>query len=138
LHPNKIYLQHYGKGVKFLGSVIKPHRIYIGSRTKGNLHEVITEMNKIDINSITKELIKQYVARLNSYLGNMTQYKTMRLRKKLLVDVMDKRWREYILIASPYEKVCFIKTSLTKSPNQDEKNRYEHNKDDRNFSKYAL
>ena len=29
LHPNKIYLQHYSKGVKFLGAVIKPNRIYI-------------------------------------------------------------------------------------------------------------
>jgi len=28
LHPKKIYLQHFSKGVKFLGVVIKPHRIY--------------------------------------------------------------------------------------------------------------
>jgi RNA-directed DNA polymerase len=36
LHPKKIYLQHYTKGVKFLGTVIKPNRIYIANRTKGN------------------------------------------------------------------------------------------------------
>ncbi len=28
LHPKKIYMQHFSKGVKFLGVVIKPHRIY--------------------------------------------------------------------------------------------------------------
>ena len=28
LHPKKIYLQHFAKGVKFLGVFIKPHRIY--------------------------------------------------------------------------------------------------------------
>lgn len=28
LHPKKIYLQHYSRGVKFLGAVIKPRRIY--------------------------------------------------------------------------------------------------------------
>jgi RNA-directed DNA polymerase len=33
LHPNKIYLQHFSKGVSFLGTIIKPHRIYIAKRT---------------------------------------------------------------------------------------------------------
>ena len=28
LHPKKIYLQHYSKGVQFLGTIIKPNRIY--------------------------------------------------------------------------------------------------------------
>lgn len=36
LHPDKIYLQHYSKGVKYLGAVIMPNRIYIANRTKGN------------------------------------------------------------------------------------------------------
>lgn len=36
LYPKKIYLQHYSKGVKYLGVVIQPHRIYIANRTKGN------------------------------------------------------------------------------------------------------
>ena len=34
LHPNKIYLQHYQKGVSFLGEYIKPYRNYISNRTK--------------------------------------------------------------------------------------------------------
>jgi hypothetical protein len=34
LHPHKIYLQHYTKGVQFLGVFIKPNLIYIASRTK--------------------------------------------------------------------------------------------------------
>lgn len=36
IHPKKIYLQHYNKGVAFLGSYIKPNRIYIKNSTKGN------------------------------------------------------------------------------------------------------
>jgi RNA-directed DNA polymerase len=36
LRPKKIFLQHYSKGVPFLGTVIKPNRIYIANRTKGN------------------------------------------------------------------------------------------------------
>ena len=47
LHPNKIYLQHYTKGVQFLGAKIKPYRIYIGNRTKGSFYDTIQEHNKI-------------------------------------------------------------------------------------------
>lgn len=47
LHPKKIYLQHYSKGVKFLGTVIKPNRIYIANRTKGNFFNAIEKQNKV-------------------------------------------------------------------------------------------
>ena len=41
LHPNKIYLQHFSKGVQYLGAIIKPHRVYVANRTKGNFYEAI-------------------------------------------------------------------------------------------------
>ena len=41
LHPRKIYLQHYIKGVQFLGVVVKPYRIYIGNQTKGIFYKKI-------------------------------------------------------------------------------------------------
>jgi hypothetical protein len=47
LHPNKIYLQHYKKGVQYLGAIIKPHRIYIANRTKGNFYSAIVKQNLI-------------------------------------------------------------------------------------------
>jgi RNA-directed DNA polymerase len=47
LHPKKIYLQHFSKGVKFLGTVIKPNRIYIANRTKGNFYNAIKKQNQI-------------------------------------------------------------------------------------------
>ena len=46
LHPKKVYLQHYTKGVKFIGAVIKPNREYIGNRTKGNLYARIRGYNE--------------------------------------------------------------------------------------------
>jgi RNA-directed DNA polymerase len=45
LHPDKIYLQHYSKGVKYLGAVIKPHKTYIANRTKGNFYNAIEKQN---------------------------------------------------------------------------------------------
>ena len=47
LHPDKIYFQHYSKGLKYIGAVIKPHRIYITNRTKGNFHIAVNKQNLI-------------------------------------------------------------------------------------------
>lgn len=33
MHPRKFYLQHYSKGIKFLGTVIKYNRIYTNNQT---------------------------------------------------------------------------------------------------------
>jgi RNA-directed DNA polymerase len=47
LHPKKIYFQHFFKGVNFLGTVIKPWRIYIQNRVKGNFHQKIRYWNNL-------------------------------------------------------------------------------------------
>jgi hypothetical protein len=39
IHPNKIYLQHFSKGVDFLGSYLKPYRIYIKNKSSKNHEE---------------------------------------------------------------------------------------------------
>jgi hypothetical protein len=36
LHPKKIILQHFSKGVNFLGATLKPHRKYVSNRAKIN------------------------------------------------------------------------------------------------------
>lgn len=72
LHPKKIYLQPYRNGLKFLGTVIKPHRLYIGSRIKGNFYK------KLKTNNQTSP------AFLNSYLGLMKKYQTYNLRRKMI------------------------------------------------------
>ena len=47
LHPRKRYLQHYGKGVAYLGAYILPGRVYIGNRTKGNFYDSLMRHNEI-------------------------------------------------------------------------------------------
>jgi len=69
LHPNKIYLQHYNRGVQYLGAIIKPNRIYVSKRTKGNFYEAIQKQNLIArINKPTKQEQKDFIASMNSYL----------------------------------------------------------------------
>ena len=85
LHPKKVYLQHYTKGVKFVGHVIKPNRIYIGNRTKGNFYETINREAKIfKKEAISKNELEHFVSSINSYLGFMKNYATFNIRKKML------------------------------------------------------
>lgn len=65
LHPKKIYLQHFKKGVAYLGTIILPHRIYIGNRTKRNFYE-----------SLKQFTIHNSQFNIISYIGIMQHYKT--------------------------------------------------------------
>ncbi len=84
LHPKKIYLQHFSKGVKYLGVVIKPYRMYISNQTKGNFCKKLKE-SKINNKSLLKEEIRfKFLSMVNSYLGTLSHYSTYRIRKKIL------------------------------------------------------
>lgn len=84
VHPGKIYLQHYTKGVLFLGQYIKPFRRYISPRTKSNFYKMIDEVNALldTDRRITDEVIEQIRTRMNSYLGILGQANTYLLREK--------------------------------------------------------
>ncbi len=86
LHPKKIYIQHVSKGVKFLGTIIKPYRVYIANRTKGNFSDKIEKWNTIirESKKLTAEQQNDFLSSVNSYLGIMRHYKTYILRKRML------------------------------------------------------
>jgi hypothetical protein len=86
LHPKKIYLQHYQKGVSFTGIFIKPYRQYVGKRIR-------SKMNKAMINDYRSVYdpddqtasgnLSHWIGSINSYLGVCKHYNTYRLRKSL-------------------------------------------------------
>ncbi|GHV22976.1 hypothetical protein FACS189428_5840 [Clostridia bacterium] len=87
LHPSKVYLQHYHKGFAFLGAYIKPHRIYIGNRTKKKFLQTLSHIHKQLIRKTPgKNDIASIRSSVNSYLGIMKHYKTYNLRKKCLLN----------------------------------------------------
>jgi len=111
LHPNKIYLQHFTKGVKYLGAVIKPHRIYIANRTKGNFYEAIEKQNQIARDhKPTRVEQEKFLSSMNSYLGIMRHYKTYKARKKIVLKYLSGWWYNYIYLSGGVCKfVCKIK-----------------------------
>jgi RNA-directed DNA polymerase len=105
LHPKKIYLQHYTKGVKFLGTVIKPNRIYIANRTKGNFYNAIGKQNSIIRDQKpTKEIKAAFLSSMNSYLGIMKHYKTYNLRKKFLLKYLSAWWWNFVYLKGGISK----------------------------------
>lgn len=100
IHPKKIYLQHYSKGVKFLGTVILPNRIYIADRTKGNFYNAIDKHNQIARDhKPTKEEQQAFQSRMNSYLGIMKHYKSYKLRKHMIFKNLSAWWWNYVYLS---------------------------------------
>ncbi|MGD1008262.1 MAG: reverse transcriptase/maturase family protein [Ignavibacteriaceae bacterium] len=108
LHPKKFYLQHYSKGIQFLGVYIKPFRIYAGKRCKTNFYRKILEWNnKIEFakGELSKENKIEYRTIINSYLGLMKNYNTYKLRNKLFLQSINNLFLKYIVIPVPLNKI---------------------------------
>ena len=106
LHPRKIYLQKYDKGVTFLGVVIKSFRLYIANRTKGNFYAAMERHNKIARDHRpTKEELKHFQSSMNSYLGIMKHYKTYALRKRMIFKYLSAWWWNHVSLKGGYVKV---------------------------------
>ena len=108
LHPKKMYLQHYSKGVKFLGVMIKPNSIYIGKRTKGNFYAAIKKQSDLaKDHKPNKEELDSFLSSMNSYLGMMKHYQTYRWRKKMLFKHLSVWWWNQVYLSGGITK--FVK-----------------------------
>ena len=105
IHHKKIYLQHYGKGVQFLGTVILPNRIYIADRTKGNFYNAIEKQNQIARDhKPTKEEQQAFQSSMNSYLGIMKHYKSYNLRKRMIFKRLSGYWFNHVYLSGGIAK----------------------------------
>lgn len=110
LHPKKVYLQPLEHGVSFLGTHIKPWRIYAGKRTKGNVYARIHDWNREAKNNAGfphQDEVKSLLPSLNSYLGMLGQYDTYSLRKKV-VSSLDRRISANIAFSEDLKKASVI------------------------------
>lgn len=97
LNPKKIYLQHYSKGIKYLGCVIKPYRIYISNRTKGNFYWSIEHFNQKAGKFVkSKNGIQRFRSSVNSYLGLLSHYSTYFIRKREIHHHLSSVWHNRI------------------------------------------
>ena len=105
LHPKKISLQPFQNGVSFLGVIIKPYRLYIRNRIKGNFYEKINDWNQLLINNeikFFKEYQEKFMASINSYLGLFKNFQTYKLRRKMLSEGLPPDFGKHIHISDDY------------------------------------
>ena len=106
LHPKKIYLQPYKKGLRFLGTFIKPTHIVVNMNIIRNFREAINRGNDLaDERRPTKEEMKKFISSINSYLGIMKHYKTYKKRRKLLTKFISQNWKKHVMFVSNFEKI---------------------------------
>ena len=109
LHPRKMYLQHYSKGVCFVGGVIKPGRCYIARRTVGRLFSRIHCYNTLLERAprVDSALVEPMVATMNSYLGMMRHYMARRLFRRVLQRVAPV-WYQYTYFSCRDRRVKLV------------------------------
>ena len=112
LHPKKIYLQHYSKGVSYIGGFIKPNRIYVSKRTKGNFYEAIHKQNKLIENTTNPSKVEKllFLSSMNSYLGILKHFKSYKLRNLYISTGLSKKWFIYFTMNTNFTKFSKIKT----------------------------
>lgn len=101
LHKNKFYIQHYSKGIDFVGTTIKKDRLYVSNRTKYNAFVAIEKVNKLQVNS---ENIDKAIPIINSYLGFMKHKNSYAIRRCLL-DKLSEDWWSVIYVRPGFNKV---------------------------------
>lgn len=95
LHPDKFYLQHYSKGVKFTGMVVKPARTYVGNATRASALEKVRAFNRLAEHEDYKaeHHVLHFVSSMNSYLGFFKHHKTYDIRHGLVKSISPRWWR---------------------------------------------
>lgn len=101
LHKNKFYIQHYSKGIDFVGATIKKDRLYVSNRTKYNAFVAIEKVNKLQVNS---ENIDKAISIINSYLGFMKHKNSYAIRRSLL-GKLSEDWWSIIYVKPGFNKV---------------------------------
>lgn len=106
LHPRKQYLQHYRKGIPFLGVILKPHCIYAGRRIKGNFYDAITKHNAVvKDHKPTIDEQMAFLCSINSYLGILSHYQTYHLRKGMLKKHLSIWWWNLMFLSGGCAKL---------------------------------
>ena len=107
VNPKKYYLQHYRKGVKFLGMVVKGERLYLSNRTLGKALCRLHGFNKMAEEkgaAWCKANAEHFVCCINSYLGLMRQGQEYGMRRAFCGQIGEV-WLKYIVVEWDFTKI---------------------------------
>lgn len=95
LHPEKVYVQEVKKGVKMVGSVVKPGRVYLSNRTVAGFVNAVRKLEDA-CKRVDKSAIYSWVRSVNSYLGFLRHHTSYAIRRKAFSNL------------TYFWKVCYI------------------------------
>lgn len=105
LHKDKRYIQPVSHGVKFVGSVIKPHRTYLSNKTLARMTERVHGFNGCitdgEAGILDCARIEQV---MNSYLGFCRPLRTYRIRRGLL-ETFGPEFYRYFYIRNHHDSI---------------------------------
>ena len=99
LHRKKFYCQHYTKGVKFIGTYIKPYRIYLNNRVVYSMFNQINLLNRC----IRPSKVETFLSSINSYIGFL-KIRTEYGKYRKLLSKINNRWWNYVHVVP--ERQC--------------------------------
>lgn len=92
IHDDKLYIQHYTKGVMFIGNMIKIDRVYLSNRTFGrfvdtliSLEELAKALTKEENNLDLLDKLRSMMSSVNSYIGFTVHVNGYAMRLKLIL-----------------------------------------------------
>ena len=93
LHPKKLHLQHYKKGVLFCGGMIMPGRSYLSNRTVGNCLTAVERFNRQaqEHPAYAERHVDEFCSTMNSYFGMMQHFSEWKLTHRIIRKI-DPRW----------------------------------------------
>ncbi|MDD6104128.1 MAG: RNA-directed DNA polymerase [Bacteroidales bacterium] len=105
LHADKVYIQDVKKGVAFVGSVLKPNRLYISNRSVASMKYKLKQFDEFcfdlacsghEPTKMQSKLLEHDVCSLNSYLGGMVHDNSYAIRSS---ELLNKKW---------FWKYCYV------------------------------
>ncbi|MBQ9598109.1 MAG: hypothetical protein IJR34_07680 [Bacteroidales bacterium] len=124
INPKKYQIQHYSKGVKWVGGVVKFDRLYLSNRTVGAAYDRVFFFNRFAENhpDRMRKRAEYFVSCINSYLGLMVHFNEYGLRRRF-VGMISPAWFKYVYSTGNFSKLAVkkkykhrerIKTALRK------------------------
>ena len=104
LHPKKVQVLHYSKGIPFVGHIVKPGRTYISNRIFGHLYDTIAKYNRIAQQGGAERYAEKFVASMNSYWGMMRHTNSYGRRMKSY-KLIDPIWYKYVYVTAQCTKM---------------------------------
>ena len=104
LNEKKFYFQHYTKGVRFVGAIIKRDRIYSVNNTVNNYKKSVRKLNDA-AKTGNIEAIEKCIQSVNSYLGIFSHYNEYGTKRKIIKENLDKEAWRYLTVKGHFESI---------------------------------